>query len=98
MNDFITQYWQYIAITVVGLVIFGFDKVKTLIGGIKFPSKTTVVKITDSATAEDNDIDAIKHLRDRAVVVKDKELLLEIKHVSNKFFDLHSIIDDNASK
>ena len=53
----------------------------------------TVAKVVDNSTSEAQDLEAIMHLRDRAVAIKDKELLSEIKAVSNKIFDLYSKID-----
>lgn len=92
MEDFIIENWKYIVVVVVGLVIFGGGKFVEMFK--KIPSLfTKKTKPIDNSVAEAADLNAIMHLRDRAVAIKDKELLSEIKSVSNKIFDLYSQID-----
>lgn len=109
MQDFLVENWRYIGAAVAALVLFGGNKIKALVSKIKIPalpkllgSKTAVVnKVSEPDTmlamgaAELVDMDAIMHLRNRAVAIKDKELLLEIKNVSSKIFDLYSNIDNS---
>lgn len=105
MQDFLVENWRYIGAAIAALVLFGGSKVKELVSKIKIPalsnllgSKTAVVSADEMLAmgeAEAIDIEAIMHLRNRAVAIKDKELLLEIKNVSSKIFDLYSNIDNS---
>lgn len=102
MQDFLVENWKYIAIAISILGYLGYDKFAAILAKLKpaivgkTVQKTTVVTSTDEKVVEASDMDAIIHLRNRAVAVKDKALLLEIKNVSGKFFDLHSIIDNSG--
>lgn len=97
MQDFLVENWKYVAAIVAAIILFGGEKILTLIKNFKMPALltkgSTVIKAVDNSTSEAEDLEAIMHLRDRAVAIKDKELLLEIKAVSNKIFDLYSKID-----
>ncbi len=104
MQDFLVENWKYVVVVVAAIVLFGGEKILAFIKNFKMPSlfnKSTGVKSVNtvnssSSEAEAEDLEAIMHLRDRAVAIKDKELLLEIKTVSNKIFDLYSQIDKGA--
>lgn len=108
MQDFLVENWRYIGATIAALVLFGGSKIKAILANIKIPAlsgllgnKTVVDKVSAPdemlamGSAELVDMDAIMHLRNRAVTIKDKELLLEIKNVSSKIFDLYSNIDNS---
>lgn len=100
MQDFLVENWKYVVVVVTAIVLFGGGKIVELVKNFKMPAflskTTTAVKAVDNSTSEAQDLEAIMHLRDRAVAIKDKELLLEIKAVSNKIFDLYSKIDKGA--
>ena len=100
MQDFLVENWKYVVVVVAAIALFGGEKILAFIKNFKMPAflskTTTAVKSVDNSTSEAQDLEAIMHLRDRAVAIKDKELLLEIKAVSNKIFDLYSKIDKGA--
>lgn len=99
MQDFLVENWKYIAVVVAAIVLFGGEKILAFVKNFKMPAlfgKNTSTKVVNSSNSEAEDLEAIMHLRDRAVAIKDKELLAEIKMVSNKIFDLYSKIDKGA--
>ena len=48
--------------------------------------------VEDVVDVEAADVAAIAHLRSRAVAAKDEKLLVEIKSIAAKFFDIHTSI------
>jgi hypothetical protein len=87
--------WQ-IALGATGIVgALFFDKIRAALSKINFSAVKSILpkkKVTavDSKAVEARDIEAIAHLRDRAVASGDETLLQEIKSVASKFFDMHS--------
>ena len=104
MQDFLIENWRYVAMAAAVAGYLGYDKIKTWLLSLK-PTSVKLVAPTTKLTVdvinsnsslnqdERKDFDAIIYLKNRAVEVKDKELLLEIKNVSGTFFDLHSKIE-----
>jgi hypothetical protein len=91
----IVDNWQ-LALGATGIVgALFFDKIKANLAKINFSAVKSILpkrKVTakDSKAVEARDIEAIAHLRDRAVASGDETLLQEIKSVASKFFDMHS--------
>jgi|APGre2960657404_1045060.scaffolds.fasta_scaffold101393_3 hypothetical protein len=85
MMDLLTEYKMYIGGALGGLAL-GWPWLKNLVGKIKLPSFKAGVEVED---LEVLDQESIKHLRDRAVSIGDKDLIGLIKSIDGKFFDVH---------
>lgn len=91
----IVDYWQLI-FGVAGITgALFFDKIKAAFAKINISAIKSIlpkkkVAVEDTKAVEARDIEAIAHLRDRAVASGDETLLQEIKSVASKFFDMHS--------
>lgn len=90
----IVENWQLI-FGVAGITgALFFDKIKAAFAKFPLAVKSILPKkkaaVEDFKTVEAKDIDAIAHLRDRAVAAGNETLLQEIKSISCKFFDMHS--------
>lgn len=91
MLELITANWQIIA--VVGLALFILaPQIKSALSYIKLPKlgslkPTAPVEDVDSVIFED--LKAIKYLTNRALEVKNPQLVQELKSVDAKFFDIH---------
>lgn len=101
MNDisvWLTENWKYVTGAVAVLGYLGWDKAKVALLKVAEKLKSmksakavgVVVKSEDVVDAESADVAAIAHLRNRAVEAKDEELLVEIKSIAAKFFDIHT--------
>lgn len=87
--------WQLIfgATGIAGALFF--DKIKAALAKINLSAVKSIlpkkkVAVVDFKAVEAKDIEAIAHLRDRAVASGDETLLQEIKSVASKFFDMHT--------
>ena len=102
MNDisvWLTENWKYVAGATTVLGYLGWDKAKIAL--LKVAEKLKSMKskpaipvaeyvVNVKADNEAADVAAISHLRNRAVEAKDEELLVEIKSIAAKFFDIHT--------
>lgn len=90
--DMIKDNWRILAIGVLTVAFLGYDKLKALAGKVRLPALNPFKrsKTTPDKDIEMEDIYCINHLRDRAVVAGDETLLLDIKSISQKFFDIHA--------
>ena len=96
--DLLVEYKYFIAAGA-AIVLFGgapalafAKKVFNKIAGMKLPSIKSV-SLTGSGSEDYELLDqqAIKHLRDRAVMINDPELIKTIKVLDAKFFDIHTL-------
>lgn len=101
MNDvsvWLTENWKYVAGAAAVLGYLGWDKAKATLlkvaeklKSMKSKSPVSAVGVVeDDVDVEAEDVAAIAHLRNRAVEAKDEKLLLEIKSIAAKFFDIHT--------
>lgn len=100
MNDisvWLTENWKYVAGAAAVLGYLGWDKAKLALlkvaeklKSMKSKSTTLVATVEDFVDVESKDVAAIAHLRSRAVEAKDEKLLVEIKSIAAKFFDIHT--------
>lgn len=101
MNDisvWVTENWRYVAGAAAVLGYLGWDKAKAALLKVaeklksmkSKPAVTVVAKVEDVVDVEAADVAAIAHLRSRAVAAKDEKLLVEIKSIAAKFFDIHT--------
>lgn len=101
MNDisvWVTENWRYVAGAAAVLGYLGWDKAKVaflkVAEKLKSMKSAKAVSVTakteDVVDVESKDVAAIAHLRSRAVEAKDEELLVEIKSIAAKFFDIHT--------
>lgn len=91
--DMIKENWRILAIGGLAVAFFGYDKLKALAGKVNLPALNPFKRDKSVQTEKDvemEDIYCINHLRDRAVVAGDETLLLDIKSISQKFFDIHA--------
>ena len=92
--DLIKENWRILAIGGLTVAYFGYDKLKALAGKVNLPAlnpfKRLKPVVENDKDVEMEDIYCINHLRDRAVVAGDETLLLDIKGISQKFFDIHA--------
>lgn len=90
--DMIKENWRILAIGGLAVAFFGYDKLKALAGKVNLPALNPFRrdKSAPEKDVEMEDIYCINHLRDRAVIAGDETLLLDIKSISQKFFDIHA--------
>lgn len=97
MQELFDQYWK-IAVGIVGAIVLVWpqlSKVKDWMvnfgSKIKLPTfKKSSAVVNDVEDIEELDLRAIAHLRERASVLGNDELLKDIKSVYVKFYDVHS--------
>lgn len=99
MLEFAMNYWRELTFGGVTVAVLFGNKLKTWVGSVKLPALSGLFasKSKDTQNKKDveaKDIECIAHLRDRAVESKDDVLLQEIKSVANKFFDMHSLVNE----
>ena len=74
------------------------DQIKSALvsvkGKVKIPSVFS--KSTSVPDEEDADQDALRHLRNRAVAIGNVELLVLIKEIDTRFYDLHTGVKNEA--
>jgi hypothetical protein len=101
MNDisvWLTENWRYVAGAAAILGYLGWDKAKSALlkvaeklKSMKSKSPVSTIGVAEDDTdVEADDVAAIAHLRNRAVEAKDEKLLVEIKSIAAKFFDIHT--------
>lgn len=101
MEKLLTQVTEYKYIIAPVLVVLGlfWPKLMTIVKSIKIPSLPNLSSLKEKVVIEDQEIkdqNALRHLRDRAVLIGDKELLALIRNVDSRFFDIH--IKDKGDK
>jgi hypothetical protein len=72
-----------------GFIALFWPKIISFLKSIKLPSLPSFSSDTSSVSPEEKDQESLRHLRDRAVSIGDKELLQMIRNVDSRFFDIH---------
>jgi hypothetical protein len=103
MWEFVTEHWRETTAVVAFLGMFvapkAVEPLKKLLSGVKgkLVNKSRKVTVEEQQCMEVVDQEAIRHLRQRALVFGDDELLKNLRIIDAKFYDAHCASDISAS-
>lgn len=77
--------------SVLAVLFLGWEKIKSFLASVKdkLPSFKGLLPKVSTASTEDQDQSALRHLRNRALESNDPELLDLIRKIDSRFYDIH---------